>query len=155
MNLFKNLMIRFGWKRITQQDVSQGVREKDIHLLRMIIQFGSYRERAAAVLGLGKVRAKNTIPELIRLLWDDFESVAQAARQSLQVYLPDPELEDYLQQAGTYWARREEQRSLKRKTIWFNTNNPLQPPAPLIDKSKMQMLAKVKIQLQKPIRFWS
>ncbi|PHN07189.1 HEAT repeat domain-containing protein [Flavilitoribacter nigricans] len=153
MTILQNLLIRIGLKRISQQDVAQGIREKDISLLKLIIRFGSYRVRKAAVLGLGKVRDKSTVPELIRLLWDDFESVARAARQSLQVYLPDTQVERQLRSAETFWTHREEQRSLKRKAIWFDTNNPLQPQAPMIDRSKMHLLAKIKVQLQKPIRF--
>lgn len=152
MNIFKNLLIRLGLRRISQQDVAQGIRERDLGLLKLIIRFGTYRERAAAALGLGKLRTRKAVPDLIRLLWDDFESVAQAARQGLQPYLPDKRVAYYLMQADQYWVYKKEQRSLKRKAIWYNTNNPLQPTAPLIDKSKMQRLAQVKVQLKKPMR---
>lgn len=155
MKNFHYLMIRLGLRRVSQQDVAQGIREKDIDLLRLIIQTGNYNERASAALALGQIRAKSTIPELIRLLWDDFETVALAARKSLQVFLPNAQLERQLLRAKTYWVNKKERRSLKRQAIWYDTNNPLHPPAPLIDKSKMQLLAKVKVQLQKPIRFWS
>lgn len=154
MNIFQKTMIRLGLKRVSQQDVARGVLARDIGLLKLIIQMGSYRERAAAVLGLGKLRHRGSIPALTHLLWDDFESVARAARQSLMGYLPDPQIKLQLERAAAYWAQKEEQRSLKRKAIWYDSNNPLQPPAPMIDRSKMQMLAKVKGQLQKSIRFW-
>lgn len=154
MNLFQKTMIRLGLRRISQQDVARGILARDVALLKLTIQTGSYRERAAAVLGLGKLRHRGSIPALTHLLWDDFESVARAARQSLQRYLPDPRIKFQLERAAAYWAQKEEQRSLKRKAIWFDTNHPLQPPAPLIDRSKMQMLAKVKGQLKKSIRLW-
>lgn len=154
MNIFQKTMIRLGLRRIAQQDVARGILERDVGLLRLIIRFGSFRDRRAAVLGLGKLRLKQSIPDLTRLLRDDFESVAQAAKQSLTAFLPDPKVAQQLEQAAIYRAYKTEQRSLKRKAVWYDTNNPLEPPAPMIDRSKMQMLARVKGQLQKSIRFW-
>lgn len=154
MNFFKKLLIRLRISSITAADVHRGTIEKDADLLRLALRFGHFKDRAAAAAAVGRLHLKEAIPDLLRLLWDDFESVAGAAHRSLQPFLPNAEIERELARAETFRVQREAQRSLKRETIWYTKNNPLEAPSPLVDRSKMRMLAKVKIMLQKPIRFW-
>jgi len=154
MKWLRKISIRCRLSRPTQQDVAQGILQKDSARLLCCIRYGAYLERAAAAKGLGQIKAKLAITELIPLLWDDFETVAKAARKSLEAFLPNDQIEQKLRLAALFWEQKEKQRPLKRETIWYNTNNPLHTVQPLIDKSKMQRLSKVKGQLTKSIRFW-
>ncbi|MCB0375125.1 MAG: HEAT repeat domain-containing protein [Sinomicrobium sp.] len=152
MNLLQNLLFRLRLRRITRQDIALGIQQKDIALLQLGILEGAYPVRIAAVLGLGQLKARNTIPVLIPLLFDDYENVAKAAQKSLQAFLPDAGLERQLEKARTFWIYKREKRR-KRKAVWYNKNNPLDPTPPLIDRSQLKMLAKIKLLLQKPIRW--
>lgn len=152
MKTLQYLLVRLQLRRITRTDISRGILQKDIDFLQLAIHLGNYQVRAAAILGLGQLKIHKAIPVLIPMLWDDFETVARASARSLRAFLPNPLLEQQLQQAQEYWAGKKEDRLNRHKAIWVDKNNPLEPPAPLIDRSKMQRLAKVKVQLQKPIR---
>ena len=154
MKWLKKISIRCRFSNPPQQDVAQGILQKDSTLLLCCIRYGAYPERAAAAKGLGQIKAKFAVPELIRLLWDDFETVAKAARKGLEPFVPNDQIEQKLAQATQFWAYKENLRPLKRNVIWYNTNKPLPTASPLIDKSKMQMLGKVKGQLTTSIRFW-
>lgn len=154
MNLLRKTLIRFHLTTASQQDVALAFRNKEVNTLRLLLKRGFFPERAAAAAHLGSLKARSAINDLLPLLWDDFQSVAEAARKSLQVFLPDPQIEKRLELARQYWANKEEQRLLKRETIWYDTEHSHYPGNPMIDRSRMKNLAKLKAQLQKPIRFW-
>jgi hypothetical protein len=151
MKLLRNILIRLHLKEVSQQDVTQAFREKDISALRLFLKTGLYPERAAAAAHLGRLKAYSAVPDLLILLWDDFEPVAKAAQKSLEVFLPDPGIELRLQQARQYWTNRTKQRPRKRAAIYYNADNPRNP---MVDRSKMKKLAKLRVQLQNPIRLW-
>lgn len=152
MNLFRILLFRLRLRRITRQDIALGIRQNDLALLRFGVLQGTHLVRVAAVLGLGQLKARNTVPVLIPLLYDDYENVALAAQKSLQAFLPNAHIERQLERARAYWSYKKEKRAV-RKAIWYNKNNPLKTTPPLIDRSQMKMLAKIKLLLQKPIRW--
>ncbi|MBX2874464.1 MAG: HEAT repeat domain-containing protein [Saprospiraceae bacterium] len=153
MNLFRRIGILLNISRITPKDVTQGIQQKDVRLLQFIVQKGAYTERVAATLGLGQIKARDAIPALISLLWDDFESVAHAAKRSLEQFLPNQQVEKVLKKAHTYWMHKKE-RSLKRNAISDHTEKRFKKQSPLINRSQMKRLEKVKNQLKKSIRLW-
>ena len=151
MNLMKKLLVRLQLRPLKQEDVNQGIKMKNAGWLRFIIKFGAHPERASAVIGLGRIKSVDSVPVILPLLWDDFESVAKAAKRSLEFFLPNTHVEKMMQKAAEYWIHKAAQRSQKRQIIYKGHTSP--HPTRLVDKSKMKMLAKVKEQLKKPIRF--
>ncbi|MCB0633810.1 MAG: hypothetical protein R2824_25165 [Saprospiraceae bacterium] len=154
MNVLQKILIRLRLKEASQQDVAQAFRDKDIDALKLFLKTGLYPERAAAAAHLGRLKARTAIPDLVYLLWDDFEPVATAARESLKYFLPNPKIEERLEQARQYWDNRAKNWSLKREASYYDMDDPHNPRNPMVDKNRMKRLKRVKIELQKSIRFW-
>lgn len=150
MNALLQLLIHFGWYKVTVKDIREWSATRKVALLKIALRKSNYKIRKEAAKALGLLKDISAIEALYKAAFDEVQTVARESRNSIIQIMTHDGAEKYLLRIDKYWAEEDQ-----KAEGWENYHKSRKIYIPrserVLDKSKMKMLAKVKGELKKPI----